>query len=228
MNMKIRFVATMFVAIGFIAGISSCAKDDEYFGNNDNYSKSENVEDGEDAIVLGEKMNDPYNMAFMSEAFQQLKAEGAELPFDVLEPTGLYVRVLAGSTAELDLLEACCFICDSNLLNFAVEILRNEESNLSFDTLGFTLDNGVTHTVTAFIAVKLSLYGRPAGVPYVAAVVDVEITSAHINGNVVVAITGNAAESCVLIEAVTARCIGAKGEESLCSEVVYPRIRCTG
>lgn len=106
MNMKIRFVATMFVAIGFIANISSCAKDDEYFGNNDNYSKSENVEDGEDAIVLGEKMNDPYNMAFMSEAFQQLKAEGTELPFDVLEPTGLYVRVLAGSTAELDLLEA--------------------------------------------------------------------------------------------------------------------------
>ena len=106
MNMKIRFVATMFVAIGFIASISSCAKDDEYFGNNDNYSKSENVEDGEDAIVLGEKMNDPYNMAFMSEAFQQLKAEGTELPFDVLEPTGLYVRVLAGSTAELDLLEA--------------------------------------------------------------------------------------------------------------------------
>ena len=106
MNMKIRFVATMFVAIGFIAGISSCAKDDEYFGNNDNYSKSENVEDGEDAIVLGEKMNDPYDIAFMSEAFQQLKAEGSELPFDVLEPTGMYVRVLAGSTAELDLLEA--------------------------------------------------------------------------------------------------------------------------
>ncbi len=106
MNMKIRFVATMFVAIGFIAGISSCAKDDEYFGNNDNYSKSENLEDGEDAIVLGEKMNDPYDIAFMSEAFQQLKAEGSELPFDVLEPTGLYVRVLAGSTAELDLLEA--------------------------------------------------------------------------------------------------------------------------
>jgi len=106
MNMKIRFFATMVVAIVFIACISSCAKDDEYLGNGNDIFAMEKAGEGDDAIVLGEKMNDPYNMAFMSEAFQQLKAEGTELPFDVLEPTGLYVRVLAGSTAELDLLEA--------------------------------------------------------------------------------------------------------------------------
>ena len=106
MNIKIRFFATMVVAIVFIACISSCAKDDEYLGNGNDIFAMEKAGEGDDAIVLGEKMNDPYNMAFMSEAFQQLKAEGAELPFDVLEPTGLYVRVLAGSTAELDLLEA--------------------------------------------------------------------------------------------------------------------------
>ena len=106
MNIKIRFFATMFVAIGFITCISSCAKDDEYLGNGNDIFATEKTGEGDDAIVLGEKMNDPYNMAFMSEAFQQLKAEGTELPFDVLEPTGLYVRVLAGSTAELDLLEA--------------------------------------------------------------------------------------------------------------------------
>ena len=106
MNIKIRFFATMFVAIGFITCISSCAKDDEYLGNGNDIFATEKTGEGDDAIVLGKKMNDPYNMAFMSEAFQQLKAEGAELPFDVLEPTGLYVRVLAGSTAELDLLEA--------------------------------------------------------------------------------------------------------------------------
>ena len=106
MNIKIRFFATMVVAIGFITCISSCAKDDEYLGNGNDIFATEKTGEGDDAIVLGEKMNDPYNMAFMSEAFQQLKAEGTELPFDVLEPTGLYVRVLAGSTAELDLLEA--------------------------------------------------------------------------------------------------------------------------
>ena len=105
-TVKIRFIAKMLVAIVLIAGISSCAKDCEYFESNGNYSKSDKIEDGEDAIVLGEKMNDPYDIAFMSEAFQQLKAEGTELPFDVLEPTGMYIRVLAGSTAELDLLEA--------------------------------------------------------------------------------------------------------------------------
>ncbi len=106
MSVKIRFVAAMFVAIGVIACISSCAKDDEYLSNGNDISAMEKAEEGDDAIVLGKKMNDPYNIAFMSEAFQQLKAEGTELPFDVLEPTGLYVRVLAGSTAELDLLEA--------------------------------------------------------------------------------------------------------------------------
>ena len=105
-TVKIRFIAKMLVAIVLIAGISSCAKDCEYFESNGNYSKSDKIEDGEDAIVLGEKMKDPYDIAFMSEAFQQLKAEGTELPFDVLEPTGMYIRVLAGSTAELDLLEA--------------------------------------------------------------------------------------------------------------------------
>ena len=95
------------VLIGFVACICfSCAKDDEYFCTNNDVSTFEKMEESEGEIVLGEKINDPYNIAFMSEAFQQLKAEGAELPFDVLEPTGLYVRVLAGSTAELDLLEA--------------------------------------------------------------------------------------------------------------------------
>ena len=106
MKIKKRFLAAMFVAIGVIACISSCAKDDEYLGNGNDISAMEKAGEGDDAIVLGKKMNDPYNIAFMSKAFQQLKAEGAELPFDVLEPTGLYVRVLAGSTAELDLLEA--------------------------------------------------------------------------------------------------------------------------
>ena len=106
MSVKIRFVAAMFVAIGVIAGISSCAKDDEYLSNGNDISAMEKAGEGDDAIVLGKKMNDPYNIANMKVAFEKLKDEGTELPFDVLEPTGLYVRVLAGSTAELDLLEA--------------------------------------------------------------------------------------------------------------------------
>ena len=56
-------------------------------------------------------------------------------------------------------------------------------------------------------------------------IIYIEIASAHINGNVVIAIARDAAKSCVLVEAVTACCIGDKREEALGSEVVYPRVR---
>ena len=60
------------------------------------------------------------------------------------------------------------------------------------------------------------------------AVVYVEITSAHINGNVVIAVTCNSSQSCVLVEAVTACCVRDQREKALCAEIVYPRIRGLG
>ena len=55
-------------------------------------------------------------------------------------------------------------------------------------------------------------------------IVDVKITSAHIDGNVVIAISCDAAQSGILIEAIAARRVGNKRKEALRSEVVYPRI----
>jgi len=82
--------------------------------------------------------------------------------------------------------------------------------------------------MAALISIELCLYRRPAGIPYCAIVIDVEITTAHIERYVVIAITCNSSEPCVLIEAVAAGSIGNKGEESLIAEVVDPRIGCLG
>ena len=129
---------------------------------------------------------------------------------------------------QLYFLKSICLIGYCNLLNLAVKILGNKECYLSFNALGFALYNGVAHTVTAFVAVKFGLYGRPAGVPHMTAVIDIEITSAHVHGNIVVAIAGNAAKSCVLVEAVAACRVGNQREEALSSEVVDPRIGSAG
>ena len=144
-----------------------------------------------------------------------------------LEVGGIVLRVPETPFEEaeqLDALESVGLVGDRHLLYLTVEILRNEEGHLSLDTLGLALNNGIAHTVAALVAVKVCLYGRPAGVPYMTVVVDVEIASAHIHGNVVIAVTCNTAQSRVLIEAVTARGIGDKREKALCSEVVYPRV----
>ena len=79
--------------------------------------------------------------------------------------------------------------------------------------------------MAAYILIKLGLYGRPAGVPDGAVVVYVEIASACISGNVVVAVTGDSCKTGILIEAVSACGIGDKAEKVLCSEIVYPGIR---
>jgi hypothetical protein len=64
--------------------------------------------------------------------------------------------------------------------------------------------------VTALIEIKGSLYRRPAWIPDSTVVVDIEITSAHIERYVVVAVTSDASEAGILIEAVAACCIGNK------------------
>ena len=119
-------------------------------------------------------------------------------------------------------------VLENNLLNLTVIVLRNKEGNLSLKAVLRALDNCVAHTVTAGIAVKLCFNRAPAGVPYCALIVDIEVSSAHINGDVVVTVSCDSSESCVLKEAVASCGIGDQREELLCSEVVYPRIGSSG
>jgi len=83
---------------------------------------------------------------------------------------------------------------------------------------------GIAETVTALVAVELSLDRLPAKRPYIAAVVYVEVTTACIGGNVVVAITGKAQKTSVLVEAITAGSVGEQTEEVLTAQIVDPGI----
>ncbi len=109
---------------------------------------------------------------------------------------------------DREALSFLAFICENYLLNFAVIVLRNEESNFSLESVLFTLDDGVAHTVAALILIQLCLYRGPAGVPYSTVIVDIEVTSAHIKRHVVIAVTCDTSETCILVEAVTACCVG--------------------
>ena len=122
------------------------------------------------------------------------------------------------------LFSVAAVICNGEFLYLAVKAYGYEEFNLGADAVLFALYNGIAHTVAAGVIVKLGLYGGPAGIPNGVAVLDIKVASAQINRHVVVAVTGNAAEPCVLIEAVAARSVGNKGEKSLCAEIVDPRV----
>ena len=100
------------------------------------------------------------------------------------------------------------FVGQHDLLHFAVEILRNEEGYLSAQVIFLTLDDGITHTMAALVRIQLGLYRRPAGIPDGAVLIDVEITSAHIDGNVVITITSDTAQAGILVERITSGSVG--------------------
>ena len=145
-----------------------------------------------------------------------------------LEVGGVILCIPQTPFYEREQLEGLCFVAfvlENNALNFAVVILRNEERNFCGQTVFLTSDDGITHTVTAFIAVQFGFYRSPARRPDGIVVLDVEVTSAHINWNVVVTVSGDSAETSIFIEVIAAGGVGDEGEERLCAEVVDPRVR---
>ena len=129
---------------------------------------------------------------------------------------------------ELECFGRITFVGQNELLDFAVIILRNEEGCFRLQSVLLTGNYGIAHTVAALIEIERSLDRRPAGVPDGAVVGNIEISAAHINRDIIIAIAGNTAQTCVLIEMIAARGIGNQRKESLCTEVVDPRIRSLG
>ena len=58
------------------------------------------------SLVLGDKLNDPYKLDNMNNAFLELAASGIQFPFSSVSPTGKYVRVLIHTDEELEQLES--------------------------------------------------------------------------------------------------------------------------
>ena len=129
---------------------------------------------------------------------------------------------------QLECLRGIALVGENKLLYLAVVVLRNEERSLGFQPVLLAGDDGIAHTVAALVAVKLGLHGGPARVPDSVAVFDVEVSAAHVYRHVVVAVTGDTAQARVLIEAVSACRVGYQREESLGTEVVYPRVGSAG
>ncbi len=129
---------------------------------------------------------------------------------------------------ELEVLLCIGSVCKCDLVKLTGAAHRNHRGLGSLDAALFGSDLGITETVTALVRVELSLDRLPCDAPYIVVIVYVEVTSACIGGNVVVTITGNSEQSCVLIEAITAGSVGEQSEEVLTSEIVDPRVRCIG
>ncbi len=176
----------------------------------------------EEALAVGVEALHGYVYGVESEVVAalpvlRLVVDGRALYLDLagvvvsLEVGGIVVCVPQAplkEAGELEGLPVAALVGDGDLLDLAVKVLRYEELHGSGNAVLLAGDNGVAQTVTALVAVKLGLYGRPAGVPHGISVLDVEIASAHIHGDVVIAVTGDAAKSSVLVEAVAACRIG--------------------
>ena len=126
---------------------------------------------------------------------------------------------------QLDGLCLAALVLQNQTLDLAVIVLRHKEGDLCGDAVLLAGDDGVAHAVTAGVSVQIGLDRRPARRPYGLAVLDVEVTAAHVNRYVVVAVTGDSAETGILVEVIAAGSVGDQGEKLLCSEVIDPRIR---
>lgn len=100
----IFFCRLLFIVI--VAVLTSCVGNSNNEKNDKKRPHKPNEEKEQEEIILGEKMNDPYDMKFMSKAFAKLNKKKDDFPFTELTPTGIYVRLLAGSTKELDEIES--------------------------------------------------------------------------------------------------------------------------
>lgn len=61
------------------------------------------ISDGE--IVLGDKINDPYSINNMREAYSNLKSAGVDSPVEEIQPNKKYIRFLPKDETEWDLLK---------------------------------------------------------------------------------------------------------------------------
>ena len=125
---------------------------------------------------------------------------------------------------ELHVFFSLAAVAQHHAVHFAIAAQRHKRSLLDCQPVFLRRNDRIAHAMTALIVIQICLDGHPAGRPDRAVVVQIEIASAGIGGNVIVAVTGQAEHTCVLIEAVTAGSVGEQGEKLLASQIVNPRV----
>ena len=84
------------------------------------------------------------------------------------------------------------------------------------------LQDGIAQAVAAEVAVQRRLAGLPARVPDRIAIFNIEAEAFGIQGGVVVAVAGEAAQAGVPVKGVAAGGVGAEGEEGFVPQVIDP------
>ena len=90
---------------------------------------------------------------------------------------------------------------------FTIGSKGNKEKRFGFEAVLLTADTGISHTVTAFIEIQRRAHWLPSRRPDAFPVIDIEIPSAGIHRNAIVAVAEDSAEFCILVEAVSAGCL---------------------
>ena len=80
--------------------------------------------------------------------------------------------------------------------------------------------------MTALIGIQLGLGRLPCRVPDLISLFDIKILAIAVVRNVVVTIAGQAKKLCILIEGISAVCVGNQTEEILVSQIINPGKRC--
>ena len=122
-------------------------------------------------------------------------------------------------------LEAPCLlrhVAQRHLLHLAPCSERHEEEHAGLDSVLRSGDARVAHSVAAFVEVQRRLARLPSRRPHRASVVDVEISSAVVHRDVVVAVACDSAEFRVLIEGISSGRVGNQRKEVLVAQIVDP------
>ena len=107
-------------------------------------------------------------------------------------------------------------------IHFAVVTQRYKELHISAQAVFCAVNDSIAHAMAAGIFVKFRLNRLPAGVPDGIAFLDVEIAAIGIGGDVIVAVTRDTAELCILVEAITTCRVGDQAEECLAAQIIDP------
>ncbi len=102
----------------------------------------------------------------------------------------------------------------------------NKSKHTGFHAIFRRRKTAVTDAVAALIGIQFCFYGLPAGIPHRIPVFYVKILPVHVTGYIIITVTGQAQQLCILIKSITTAGIGNQAEKIITAKVVDPGKRC--
>ena len=127
---------------------------------------------------------------------------------------------------DIENLFAVTFIGESQPVDLTGRVHRHENFLLCSQPILLRCDHRVSEAVAAAVLIQFCLNRLPAGVPHGFPFFYIEIVPSAVHGTVVIAVTCQSQELCILIEAVAACRVGNQAEKVLRPEIIDPGKRC--